>query len=81
MPWIKSKTDQVQNPVFSRRVQSLMQVEFSEATCKCECLILAAEPLQTGCIFAHLKVFPRSAVASRAFGPFQVDGSTRHLKA
>ena len=58
-----------------------MQVEFSEATCKCECLILAAERSQAGCIFAHLIVFPRIAVASRAFGPFQVDGSTRHLKA
>ena len=58
-----------------------MQVEFSEATCKCKCLILAAEPLQTGCIFAHLKVFPRIAAVSRAFGLFQVDGSTRHLKA
>ena len=58
-----------------------MQVEFSEATCKCGCLILAAERLQAGCIFAHLKVFPRIAAVSRAFGPFQVDGSTRHLKA
>ena len=58
-----------------------MQVEFFEATCKCECLILAAERSQAGCIFAHLKVFPRIAVASRASGPFQVDGSTRHLKA
>ena len=58
-----------------------MQVEFSEATCKCGCLIPAAERSQAGCIFAHLKVFPRIAVASRAFGPFQVDGSTRHLKA
>ena len=58
-----------------------MQVEFSAATCKCGCLIPAAEPLQAGCIFAHLKVFSRIAVVSRAFSPFQVDGSTRHLKA
>ena len=58
-----------------------MQVENSEATCKCECLNPAAEPLQAGCIFAHLKVFPRIAAASRAFGLFQVDGATRHLKA
>ena len=58
-----------------------MQVEFSEAACKCECLSLTAERSQAGCIFAHLKVFPRIAAVSRAFGPFQVDGSTRHLKA
>ena len=58
-----------------------MQVEFSEATCKCGCLILTAERSQAGCIFVHLKVFPRIAAVSRAFGLFQVDGSTRHLKA
>ena len=58
-----------------------MQVELSEDTCKCECLTPAAERSQAGCIFAHLKVFPRIAAVSRASGPFQVDGSTRHLKA
>ena len=57
-----------------------MQVEFSEAACKCECLSLTAERSQAGCIIVHLKVFLPIAAVSRAFGPFQVDGSTRHLK-
>ena len=45
-----------------------MQVEFSEATCKCECLILAAERSQAGCIFAHLKVFSPTQAQPQAEG-------------